>query len=205
MATLQFNEQWLIKKLDELSPSLKVLFAAIAAERLSLAYLNYSRLTGRGDPTALRAALERLWRDIEGEHMDGKQIQERLELVMKLMPREEDGSWIPEQASAEDAAAAVAYALRCRENGQSTDSAWAARRAYEAVDHFVIAKMGIDISRPGANEAVLSSRLVQAELARQRRDIDELLARYRDDVVSLAQRMRTRATAESKIIFDGNA
>lgn len=68
--------------------------------------------------------------------MDGEEVQENLEQVMKLLPREDDNSWIPEQARAEDAAAAVAYALRCRENGQSTDSAWAARRAYEAVDHF---------------------------------------------------------------------
>jgi uncharacterized protein YjaG (DUF416 family) len=204
MATLHFNEQWLIEKLNELSLALRVLFAAIAAERLSPAYLNYSRLTGHGDPKALSAALERLWRDVGGERMDGEEVQENLEQVMKLLRREDDNSWIPEQARAEDAAAAVAYALRCRENGQSTDSAWAARRAYEAVDHFVIAKMGIDISTPGANEAVLSSPLVQAELARQQRDIDELQARYRDDVVSLAQRMRERALAESKIIFNGN-
>ncbi len=204
MATLHFNEQWLIKKLNELSPLLRVLFAAIAAERLSPAYLNYSRLTGRGDPAALSAALERLWRDIEGERMDGEEVQENLEQVMKLLARQNDNSWIPEQARAEDAAAAVAYALRCRENGQSTELAWAARRAYEAVDHFVIAKTGVDISRPGANEAVLSSSLVQAELVRQQRDLNELLARYRDDVVGLAQSMRARALAESKIIFNGN-
>jgi uncharacterized protein YjaG (DUF416 family) len=205
MASLHFNEQLLIEKLDKLPPSLRVLFATIAAQRLSPAYLNYSRLIGRGDPTALSAALERLWRDIEGEVMDAEQVQKGLELIMKLIPREDDGPWIPEQAWAEDAASAVAYALRCRENGRSAESAWAARRAYEAVDHFVIAKTSIDISRPGANEAVLSSPLVQAELARQRRDMDELLAEYRDDVVSLAQRMRERALTESKIIFSGNA
>jgi uncharacterized protein YjaG (DUF416 family) len=204
MTTLHFNEQWLIAKLDELSPRLRVLFAAIAAEKLSPAYLKYSHRAGRGDPTALSAVLERLWRDIEGERMDSEQVQDSLELVIKLIPREDDSSWIPEQASAEDATAAVAYALRCRENGQSTESVWAARRAYEAVDHFVITKTGIDISRPGANEAVLSSPLVQAELARQRRDVDELLATYQGDVVNLAQRMRKRALAESKIIFSGS-
>jgi hypothetical protein len=67
MAILHFNEQWLIEKLEELPPSLRLLFATIAAQRLSPAYLNYSRLTGRGDPTALSNVLERLWRDTEGE------------------------------------------------------------------------------------------------------------------------------------------
>jgi uncharacterized protein YjaG (DUF416 family) len=206
MAILHFNEQWLIEKLDELPPSLRILFATIAAQRLSPAYVNYSRLTGRGDPTALSAALERLWRDIEGERMDAEQVQKGLELIMKLIPREDDGPWIPEQAWAEDAASAVAYALRCSETGRSAESAWAARRAYEAVDNFIIAKTGIDISRLGAkaNEAVLSSPLVQAELARQRRDVDELLTGHHDEVVSLAQRMRVRALTESKIIFSGN-
>jgi uncharacterized protein YjaG (DUF416 family) len=204
METLHFNEQRLIKKLDGLPPRLRVLFAAIAAERLLPAYLSYSRLTGLGNPTALSAAIERLWRDIEGDRMNSEQVQECLELVMKLMPREDDSSWVPEQAWAEDAAAAVAYALRCRENGQSAESAWAARRAYEALDHFVIAKTGIDISRPGANEEVRSSPLVQAELSRQRRDVDELLAGDKEDVAGVARRMRQRALAESKIIFNGN-
>lgn len=204
METLHFSEQWLINKLDRLPPPLRVLFAATAAERLLPAYLSYSRLTGRGDPTALSAALDRLWRDIEGQRMDSEQVQEGLELVMKLIPQEDDSSWIPEQARAEDAAGAVAYALRCRENGRSAESAWAAQRAYEALDHFVIAKTGIDTSRPGANDEVLSSPLVQAELSRQRRDIDELLARDREDIASVARRMRRRALEESQIIFNGN-
>ena len=72
------------------------------------------------------------------------------------------------------------------------------------LDHFVIAKTGIDTSRPGANDEVLSSPLVQAELSRQRRDIDELLARDREDIASVARRMRRRALEESQIIFYGN-
>ena len=80
METLHFSEQWLINKLDRLPPPLRVLFAATAAERLLPGYLSYSRLTGRGDPTALSAALDRLWRDIEGQRMDSEQVQEGLEL-----------------------------------------------------------------------------------------------------------------------------
>jgi uncharacterized protein YjaG (DUF416 family) len=202
METLHFNEQCLVSKLDRLPPTLRVLFAASTAERLSPAYLSYSRLTGRGDPSALSGALERLWHDIEGQRMDSAQVQKNLEMLMVLIPREGDGSWIPEQAWAEDAVAAVAYALRCRENGQSIESAWAAQRAYEALDHFVISKTGIDIASPEANEEVLLSPLVQAELLRQRRDLDELMAAGDEALVSIARRMRRRALAESKIVFD---
>jgi uncharacterized protein YjaG (DUF416 family) len=195
-----FNEQSLIKRLDQLPSLFKVLFAATVAERLFPAYLNYSRQTGRGNPKALSAVLQRLWLDLEGHRMDMAQLQENLDSVMRLMPREDDNSWIPEQAWAEDAAAAIAYALRCRENGRSVESAWAARRAYEALDHMVITKMGIDTNRSGAGEEVLSSSLIQAELSRQQRDLDELLAGDLQDIGSVARRMRQRARAESKTI-----
>jgi uncharacterized protein YjaG (DUF416 family) len=204
MEIYHFNEQSLITRLDRLPSPFKVLFAATVAERLFPAYLNYSRRTGRGNPKALSAALECLWLDLEGHRMDAAQVQGNLDLVMALMPREDDNSWVPEQAWAEDAAAAVAYALRCRENGRATESAWAARRAYEALDNMVVAKMGIDTSRPGAEEDVLSSPLIQGELSRRQRDLDELLVGDLQDIVSVARRMRQRARAESMTIT-GNA
>jgi uncharacterized protein YjaG (DUF416 family) len=199
METLRFNEQGLVDKLNGLSPAFRVLFAGIAAERLLPAYLSYSHLTGRGNPIALKSALDRLWRDLEGHPMDHGQVQETISLVMTLIPTEDNASSLPERAWAEDAAAAVAYALRCRENGQSIEAAWAARRAYEAVDNFVITKTGT-----GANEEVLSSPPVQAELSRQCRDLHELLTAGEEDVVNIARRMRQRALAESKIVFKEN-
>jgi len=70
------------------------------------------------------------------------------------------------------------------------------------LDHFVISKTGIDINNPGADEKVLSFSLVQAELLRQRRDLDQLMAGEKDDAVSVARRMRQQALAESKIVFN---
>jgi uncharacterized protein YjaG (DUF416 family) len=135
MEILRFSDQWLIKQLDRLHPLFRTLFAAVAAERSLPAYIRYARLTGRGSSAVLGEALNRLWGDIEGQRMSPEQAKETLELVMTLIPREDDGPWVPEQAWAEDATAALAYALRCRESGHSTESAWAARRAYEAMDH----------------------------------------------------------------------
>jgi hypothetical protein len=206
MEILRFSDQWLIEQLDRLHPLFRTLFAAAAAERLLQGYVRYTRLTGRGSSAVLGQALNRLWGDIEGQRMSPEQAKETLELVMTLMPREDDGPWVPEQAWAEDAAAALAYALRCRESGHSTESAWAARRAYEAIDHFVITKGDIDTSKPGANEEALSSPFVQAELLRQRRDLDELLAGDANvqDIAKIARRMRERAQTDSKITFAGN-
>jgi hypothetical protein len=145
--------------------------------------------------------------DIERHQANSERTEETLQRVMALIPKEDNGPWGPEQAWAEDATAAVAYAARCLESGRSAESAWAAQRAYEAVDHFVVTENAIDTSKPGAGERILSSALVQAELRRQRRDIDELLAENADvqNLAALAARMRQRAKIDSKTMFAANS
>jgi uncharacterized protein YjaG (DUF416 family) len=202
---LRFNERVLVEVLDRLRSPLRVVFAAASAERLLPAYASFSRRTGRGDATALAAVLERLWLDLQGNRMDARQLQDNVDVSMSLIPEEDAGPWVPEQAWAEDAAAAVAYALRCRQNGQSQEAAWAARRAYEAVDHFVVDQEGIDINRAGAEGQVLAHPLLQAELLRQRRDLDELLSADEQDIARVAKQMYVKAQAESETLFKPTA
>ena len=93
---------------------------------------------------------------------------------MGLIPREGEGKWVSEQAAAEDAAAALTYALRCRGTGAAEEAAWAARRGYEAIDHYVINLEAKPVKGDPSEEQVLAHPLIQQELARQKRDIDEL-------------------------------
>jgi hypothetical protein len=134
--------------------------------------------------------------------MDPKELQQNIDLSMELIPQEDDGPWIPEQAWAEDAAAAVVYALRCRQNGKSQESAWAALRAYDALDHFVTTQEDIDPSTAGAEERIISNPLIQAEFMRQQRDLRELVAVDPQDESTLAQKIRQRAKAESSGVFN---
>ena len=61
--------------------------------------------------------------------MSPEELQQNIDLSMELIPQDDEEPWIPGQAWAEDAAVAVVYALRTRQNGKSQDAAWAARRA----------------------------------------------------------------------------
>jgi len=201
---LRFDEPSLVLDLERLQPSFRAVFAAAVAERMLPGYLTFSHRTERGDPTALSSILEHLWRDIEGQPTSERQGEENIALAMNLMPREEEGSWAPEQAWAEDTVSAVAYSLRCKQNGRAQEAAWAARRAYEALDHFVITTEAININEPGAEEKILSNPLIQAELSRQQRDLDELQSANSRDVSQVASQMRERAKAESEIFFDGH-
>jgi len=202
MEILNFNEDLLTTELDRIVFPLRVIFAATVAERLLPAYGNFAYKSGRGDPNMLTEILERLWQDIQGTQMDSDELQQNIDLSIKLIPREDDIPWIPDQAWAEDAVAAVTYALRSRQNGTSRESAWAARRAYEALDHFVASREDIDPNIVGAEERVLSNPLVQDELMRQQRDLRELFTEAQQDIATLAQKLRQRAKAESASVFN---
>jgi uncharacterized protein YjaG (DUF416 family) len=202
MGILRFNEGSLKAELNCIAVPLRVVFAAAVAERLLPAYVTFSHKTGRGNPDLLTQILERLWRDIDGIKMSPEELQQSIDLSMELIPKEDEKPWIPDQVWAEDAAVAVVYALSCRCSGKSQDAAWAAARAYDALDHFVITQEDIDPSTAGAEERILSNPLIQAEFMRQQRDLRGLVAVDRQDQSTLIQKIRQRAKAESVAVFN---
>lgn len=224
MAYLRFDEGGLIRQLQLLSPRLRVAFAAACAERLLPAYARFAERSGQGAPGELASMLERLWLDLEGDPMGTDEIQRYIDRCMALIPDEDAGKSAADQAcapdpiaaarakaeevvaameaQADDAAAAAAYAVRCRQTGEAQDAAWAGGRAYEAVDNWVLNRGGIDTNRPGAEERVLSDPVVQAELERQQRDLDELLGIADEgDTAGAVAQVRARAKAEGSSVF----
>ena len=173
---LTFDENELVTELIRLPTMLRVVFAAACAERQMPAYRLFHAQTGQGDPKALQLALDDIW-----EHPSAAESstygEERLEELMALIPQEEGfvGVWTQNATNAQNAAMSVIYALRTRITGEAQEAAWSARVAYEALDNFVINTEHIDSSKPGGEQLVLSHRLIQAELGRQRRDLSKLL------------------------------
>jgi hypothetical protein len=166
------------------------------------AYGHFAEICGRGDPAELESILDQLWRDILGENrMRGEDLQAALTACMRLIPREDEGAWIPEQAAAEDGASAVAYAVRCRQCGDANEAAWAGRRAYEALDHFVATRDRIGADNPHAEQSALSHPIVQAELLRQERDLDDLGAPDTQDGIKPIVSVRERARGEASMFF----
>ena len=191
---LHYDEATLVRDLARMSIKFRVAFAASCAERLFPAYEAFSSRAGRGD-RVLGAILEQVWQHLLGDEMSTEQIRLALSRCMALIPGEDDEPWLNEQAYADDAASAIAYTLRALENGEPQDAAWAARRAYEAADHHVIYRLGIE-----GEAQVLAHPIVQAEFSRQRRDLEELL-RARQDSAELFIRLRDRARTEAPAFF----
>jgi uncharacterized protein YjaG (DUF416 family) len=173
MTTFRYDEDLLSAKLDPLPARSKALFAWLVALRLLPAYRRFHTKTGRGDPAALRALSERLWRDFQGDTMSEDELQAASDLAERLVPTEDDGWDEQTQANADDAAAALYYALRARATDDAQVAAVAARRAYDTFD-YLIAQAHESIT-PAAEEAILAHPLVQAELARQQQDLEEII------------------------------
>jgi uncharacterized protein YjaG (DUF416 family) len=200
VATLRFEEPLLRAQLDRLPREHRTAFAAACAERLFPAYLRFSHEATKADVETLRALLDRLWDDLTGSNpLSELEARASAKKCLALVPREEDEP-SDAQPCAEDATAALAYAFETRVKSGSREAAWSARRAYEALDHFLMFDdSGVVAS---ANEQrLLEHPLVQAELARQRRDLDELLRAREGAVDEVAARLRDRAKEEGATFF----
>ena len=200
---LDFNEADMVRKLGSIKTRLRTAFAAACAERLAPAYDKFFKVSGRGDARKLGQLRERLWGNIEGRILNAPISEEEVDACMDLIPSQDDAPWVPEQAYAEDAAAALAYALRCWRTDDPQEAAWAARRAFEAVDQFVIRRERINLNDPNQAGRVASHQIVQAELARQKRDLDELTQVSAEGMLDLIIRIRDRAQREAPHVFSG--
>jgi uncharacterized protein YjaG (DUF416 family) len=195
---LKFDEAKLVAELEQLSAPMRVVFAAACAERQMPAYKLFHSQTGQGDPDTLQHALDDVW-----QHPNMAVSEEQIEEVMALIPQEDGfaGLWTQRATNAQNAGMSVIYALRTRLCGEAQEAAWAARVAYEALDNVVINSEGIDTNNPDGEHRVLSHPLIQAELARQHWNLDELRCASASDLANVIERVRNRARAEAAIFF----
>jgi hypothetical protein len=201
MTDFVYDEDLLIDKLEKLPARLRVTYAATCTERLFPAYERYHEKSPKMIEHNLEALLERLWLDVSGEPMSDSEVENGIDECMNEIQDINDSDWIDE--AAEGAASSLCYALRCRKSGEAQEAAWATRPLYDTLDHFVINKEDIDINEPGAEDRVLAHPLMQAELARQHRDLEELLLFENENIVDLVSRLRQRAKTEAHMFFGG--
>lgn len=161
---LSFNEQDLKNKLADMPAVRRSLFAAMIATRLSVGYESYA-----GDNSTFQAALNYLWKNL-GANPSAEEVSRYVEEVIALIP-EEDEEPRRFAAQADDAAAALAYALRSLADPNPQEAAWAARRAYESADNLVTQRANVEIGGK-AEEQILQEPLIQSELDRQHVDAE---------------------------------
>lgn len=196
--TLRYDEARLVEQLSRLPPAKRTAFAAVCAERMLPIYWWFHARTGRGDPAALEDALSALWASLLGD--DSTPLETHRNVAEELVPHEDD-NWVDECAWAQHAAAAVAYAVRCRLTNDPQEAAWAARQVYEALDLWVTTRDDADMNATGGSAQIAADPLIQDELGRQERDIQALREAPHDKVATVASQMRRVARADGSTMF----
>lgn len=195
-----FDEAVLVQRLGAIPKLRRVAFAAACAERLLPAYATYVSRSGWGDAARLRFMLDELWSISERGANTASNLQSTIDDCMALIPGEDRGPWMHERAYAEDASSALAYALSCCQTGDSQEAAWAARRAYEAVDQFVVRQHNLGTEARRDEKRVLSYPTIQRELERQDRDLERLCGAVEDEA-DLIREIRERAKSDASNVF----
>jgi len=196
---LKFEELSLKRELDRLPPRFRVAFAASCAQRLSSIYRSFLVQRGQTDRADhCDDALNYVWIHILTTP-EMSTTDRLLAEVMALIPDQDAPGWTPLTAYGEDALSALAYCLRCLQSGNAQEAAWAAGRAYEALDYFVTIRDDISPNELGAEARVLSDPLIQAELERQALDIADLRSTGESLSQELLATLRQRSVAEQAL------
>jgi len=200
MTMHKYDEADRLQHVEGLSSRGRVVFALLCAARLLPQYRRFHESTQRGDPRAVEALAERLWQHVMGRQVSQEDLERAVDQCMDLIPTEDDGWDEQTQPYAEDAAAALAYAFRAAQAGNSQEAVWASRRAYEAMDHFAGRETG---NASYDEKARIQHPAVQTELSRQLRDIAELRELGESNDVQIVKRLRQRAKREATATFSG--
>lgn len=194
---LAFDPAWLIDGLMRLAPRLRVAFAAACTERLRPAYARHQQRTGAVSDEAT-ADLEHIWRDCEAGEAAPAWAQGANERLRAATAHIDLTRKHPAYSASEAFALALQDSLDVHVSGYPLSAAVAAQRGYQVLEDLVFRRSEADIAQPGAFEAALrGDPLVQAELARQRRDLNDLL--LTDDETAVIGALRTRAETEDAV------
>lgn len=126
-----YDEHALLVRLEPLDRWAKTAFAAACAQRLFPLYERYVRSAGRlASAQILADILSTAWDIAAGRVVNLQPLQAEAESMVPA----EDGNWVLESGYGQNAAAAVAYAIRTWLSDDPQEAAWAARQIYDVAD-----------------------------------------------------------------------
>lgn len=146
-------------------------FAAACAERLYPAYAAFVRTSRSDDEGLVRQALDLAWQGVKLGVVPEDDPSGLVERCVALIPDAEAEDAIP--AHADDAIAAVAYALQAAAGLDPKAAGWAAQRVTDALDDFVRSN-DVDGTLPDAEQRVWEHPLIRAEISRREDDLRQL-------------------------------
>ena len=177
---LTFCESTLNSLLEPLGPKRRFAFALSCCERLYPNYVAFVRKYRWGDSSILREALDSCWSRLRGDldEIEVENLKERLEAIT---PDTDDfsGTLV---SPALDAAVAAHLLMESLTDDSISTIIDIASLCRDTVDMHLSELENLDSSDPNTETKIMSHKLMQAELLRQRVDIEVLSRVDLDDV-----------------------
>ena len=184
-------------RVNLLSKEARACFAAACATRLVPGYKIIWELDHIGEPSQLENSMEFVWNAVLEGHFDQIRLEEQLEKVMQLVKLGEKKR-VQDQFK-EDAAAAVAYALRSLSSGNIEDPVSAAVRAIESTYSYCKVTTKSKLRGPALVAEMFEQPALKLENARQMRDLDDLTNGLSE---GMASNIKSRAELERALPND---
>lgn len=160
---LKYDELSLLTRLTTLDRPSRTAFASFCAQWIFPTFERYAASTKEPNKSQeLAGVLSATWSAAGHSGSDISQMQTKAE----AMAPADDGDWFLEVGYGQNAAAAVAYAVRTWLADGAEDAAWAARQVYELADYAVLqTSPEVNLNSPRINVQIMSSDIVQFALA----------------------------------------
>lgn len=167
-----FDTSQLERILSALEPWKCTAFMVRCCERMVPNYEAFSAETGFGDTEVLKESLNSAWMWIE-TGLVLSNVQELKRRCDQQTPQTEDHK-SPYTSAALDAANAAYLVLDSLTGPEVSQAVEVATLARDTVDLYIQERFGLDPNSPDLETTILMHPLMQAELSRQRRDLDDL-------------------------------
>ena len=187
-----YDEHALLAKLELLDRRAKTVFAVSCAQRLFPLFERYAPAVRAPALSERLAEIVAAGWDLAATPMG--EVQRMEAEATSMVPDEDDDGWVRESAYAQNAAAAVAYAMGAWRTDDPQQAVWAATQLYEAADYaFWQANPDADLNDSGA---ALGSGFVQAALTAMDEDL-AIVASSASSALSWVE-LRRRADTEGR-------
>ena len=170
---MAFDPESLRLQLDKLPPSHRTAFAATCCERLLPNYAAFAREVRWGEPETLRAALDHIWRVLDGGTLDRGEINRLVTKCDFVIPDTEDFD-TSSVSAALDAGTAVVGTLRSLLDGYTRHIVEVASYCRDTVHMYIQERDDLDYKDPLFDTKIEEDPLMKRELARQAAVLSEL-------------------------------
>ncbi len=193
-----FNEERILEVLSKLRSHQQLAFGAACCERMLPNYDTFVREVGWRDAAPLREALDTAWEFCESQRLPGAELREMLSKCEECAPESENFTSLY-ISSAQDAVFAICSLLDFLLDTDAAHIVNVARFSTDSVDLIVQEREAMDPRDLLRERKILEHPLMQQELVRQQRDLEDASHISLGDRAALLA-LRTRARRELNLI-----